>query len=683
MSKKKLSASLEKHEIENNPLNVDETYREYFLQYASYVITDRAIPALTDGLKPVQRRILHALWENEDGRYNKVANLVGHCMKYHPHGDASIFSALVGLGQKKLLIDTQGNWGDPVTSDPPAAPRYIEARLTRFAKEVLFAPHLTDFKMTYDGRNKEPIALPVRFPLLLALGAEGIAVGLTTRILPHNFRELIEAEKAYLRGEDFQLFPDFPTGALIDIEDYSDGLPGSRVKIRAVLESTGKSVKIKEVPYGVSTESLIDSILAASEKGKIKVSNIQDNSAAEIEIIVTFQRGVDMENAEQALYAFTDCEVSLSSTSTVIGKNEPVTLSVSEILIASTERTRELLKRDLEYQLEKLEQKWHLKSLVQIFVENRIYLRIEKADTREKVFSEIRTGLEPHLANLRREVTEEDIEYLTEVRIRRISAWDAEQAREELLKIDEEIIKVKLFLDNITDYTIAYLDHLLEDYGEGTERRSKITSFDSIQAVAVAERTSKLQVNRKGGFVGTELKDAEEVGSCSALDEVLTVTQDGGLIISKVADRKYVGEHIVHVQLFPPESREDVFNMLYEDTRSGRVYLKRFQVGGYTRDKRYELGKAKGHTRILLFIPGKDELFAHLKLRKKPRIKTDVYLQFSDYLVKSRGAAGVTVSRHKPSSARQISATVFENRTGSESSDEEKAGDTDKLPGFE
>lgn len=680
MSKKRFPGPAEGHEIERNPLNVDETYREYFLQYASYVITERAIPDLADGLKPVQRRILHSLWENEDGRYNKVANLVGHCMKYHPHGDASIFSALVGLGQKKLLIDTQGNWGDPVTSDPPAAARYIEARLTKFAKEVLFAPHLTEFKMTYDGRNKEPVALPARFPLLLAMGAEGIAVGLTTRIFPHNFTELIEAQKACLRGEEFKLYPDFPTGALIDITDYSDGLPGSRIKIRAVLESSGKSVKIKELPFGVSTESLIDSILAASEKGKIKVSNIQDNSAAEIEIIVTFQRGVDMENAEQALYAFTDCEVSISATSTVIGEDEPLTMSVSELLKSSTERTRDLLKMDLEYQLEKLEQKWHLKSLVQIFVENRIYLRIEKADTREKVFSEIRTGLEPHLENLRRELTEEDIEYLTEVRIRRISAWDAEQAKEELLKIDEEIDKVKLFLANITDYTIAYLDHLLEDYGEGTERKSIITSFDSIQAAAVAERTSKLYVNRTGGFIGTELKDAEEIGNCSALDEVLTVTQDGGLIISKVSERKYVGENIAHVQLFLPESRDEVFNMLYEETGSGRVYLKRFQVGGYTRDKRYELGKVKGHTKILLFIPGKDELFAHLKLRKKPRIKTDVYLQFSDYLVKGRGAAGITVSRHKPSSARQISAAVFENRTGSASEDGEDGG---KLPGFE
>lgn len=672
----------EKHEIENKPLNVDETYREYFLQYASYVITDRAIPDLADGLKPVQRRILFSLWENEDGRYNKVANLVGHCMKYHPHGDASIFSALVGIGQKKLLIDTQGNWGDQVTNDPPAAARYIEARLTKFAKEVLFSPHLTEFKMTYDGRNKEPVALPVRFPLLLALGTEGIAVGLTTRILPHNFTELLEAQKACLRGENFELYPDLPTGAMIDVKDYCDGLPGSRVKVRAVLERDGKSIKIREVPYGVSTETLIDSILAASEKGKIKVSNIQDNSAAELEIIVTFQRGVDMDNAEQALYAFTDCEVSLSSSSTIIDRGEPVTMGVSEILAASTERTRALLREDLEYQLEKLEQKWHLKSLVQIFIENRIFLRIEKADTREKVFSEIRTGLEPHLGVLRRVVTEEDIEYLTEVRIRRISAWDADQAKEELLKIDEEIVKVKLFLDNITDYTIAWLDHLLEDYGSGTERKSRITSFDSIQASAVAERTSRLYVNRKGGFVGTDLKEAEEVCNCSALDEVLTVTMDGGLMVSKVADRKYVGEDIVHVQLLPPEERETVFNMLYEDTKSGRVYLKRFQVGGYTRDKRYELGKSEGQTRILLFIPGEEELFAHLKLRKKPRIKTDVYLRFSDYLVKGRAAAGNTVSKHKPSSARQISATVFENRTTEEERDGENAETGDRLPGF-
>ncbi len=672
----------EPHEIIKKSLSVDATYRKYFLQYASYVITDRAIPDLADGLKPVQRRILHSLWENEDGRYNKVANLVGHCMKYHPHGDASIFSALVGLGQKGLLIDTQGNWGDPVTNDSAAAARYIEARLTKFAKEVLFAPHLTEFKMSYDGRNKEPLALPVRFPLLLALGAEGIAVGLTTRVLPHNFTELLEAQKAYLRGEKFQLYPDFPTGALIDVSDYRDGLPGSRVKVRAALEQDGKSIKIKEMPYGVSTEALIDSILAASEKGKIKVSNIQDNSAAEIEIIVAFQRGVDMANAEQALYAFTDCEVSISSSSTVIDKDTPVTLGVSEILAASTERTRQLLQEDLEYQLEKLEQKWHLRSLVQIFIENRIYLRIEKAETREKVFSEIRIGLEPHLKVLRRKVSEEDIEYLTEVRIRRISAWDAAQAREELKKIDEEIGKVQLFLDNITDYTIAYFDHLLEDYGAGTERKSKITSFDSIQAATVAERTSKLFVNRKGGFVGIELKDAEEICNCSALDEVLTVTMDGGLIVSKVADRKYVGEEIIHAQLFTPENRDTTFNMIYEDIKSGRVYLKRFQVGGYTRDKRYELGKSKEQTKILLFVPGSEDVFAHVKLRKKPRIKTDIYLNFSEQLVKGRGAGGVIVSKHKPSSARLISGTVFANRTNGDIPAEDESDTDNKLPGF-
>ena len=672
----------EPHEIIKKSLSVDETYREYFLQYASYVITDRAIPDLADGLKPVQRRILHSLWENEDGRYNKVANLVGHCMKYHPHGDASIFSALVGLGQKGLLIDTQGNWGDPVTNDSPAAARYIEARLTKFAKEVLFAPHLTEFKMSYDGRNKEPVALPVRFPLLLALGAEGIAVGLTTRVLPHNFTELLEAQKAYLKGVKILLYPDFPTGALIDVTDYRDGLPGSRVKVRATLEQDGKSIKIKEMPFGVSTEVLIDSILAASEKGKIKVSNIQDNSAAEIEIVVTFQRGVDMANAEQALYAFTDCEVSISSSSTVIDKDAPITMGVSEILAASTERTRQLLQEDLEYQLEKLEQKWHLRSLVQIFIENRIYLRIEKAETREKVFSEIKIGLEPHLKSLRRKVSEEDIEYLTEVRIRRISAWDAAQAREELLKIDEEIGKVQLFLDNITDYTIAYFDHLLEDYGAGTERKSKITSFDSIQAATVAERTSKLFVNRKGGFVGTELKDAEEICSCSALDEVLTVTMDGGLIVSKVADRKYVGEEIIHAQLFTSENRDAIFNMIYEDIKSGRVYLKRFQVGGYTRDKRYELGKSKEQTRILLFIPGSEDLFAHVKLRKKPRIKTDIYLDFSEHLVKGRGAGGVIVSKHKPSSARLISGTVFANRTNGDIQAEDETDPDNRLPGF-
>ncbi|HUG44084.1 MAG TPA: DNA gyrase/topoisomerase IV subunit A [Acidobacteriota bacterium] len=644
-------------------LGVEDTYKEYFLQYASYVITDRAIPDIEDGLKPVQRRILHSLWENEDGRFNKVANLVGHCMKYHPHGDASIFSALVGLGQKGFLIDTQGNWGDPVTNDSPAAARYIEARLTPFAREVAFAPHLTRYKLSYDGRNREPLALPVRFPLLLLTGAEGIAVGLTTRILPHNFIELLEAQKAYLKGEPFHLLPDFPTGALMDAQDYQDGAPGSRVRVRARLEpEEGKSLIVREVPFGTTTESVIDSILRASEKGKIKVANIQDNSAARVEIVVTFQRGVDMEKARDALYAFTDCEISLASNCVVIRDGHPAALTVSELLIDSARRTRELLRRDLEIQLEKQQRQWHLRSLVQIFVENRIYLRIEKCVSWEDVLGEIERGLQPFRKMLRREITEEDLIYLTEVRIRRISAWDAAKAREELEQIDQEISRIEKHLKNVTRYTIAYIDRQLEKFGKGRERRTEIASFDSVQAAAVVERTQKLFVEPRAGFVGTDLKDAQEVGSCSPLDDVLTILEDGGLLMTRVAERRYVGENIVRSLVFRPRDKDRVFNLVYEDVKSGWTYVKRFTVGGFTRDRRYELGKTK-KTRIL-FIGEGYGVFAYVRLKKRPRIKTDIYVRFDEHLVKGRSANGVILTKHAVSSVQEISEAVYCNRLG-------------------
>ncbi len=650
---------------QNAAPGVEETFREYFLQYASYVITDRAIPELDDGLKPVQRRILYSLWENEDGRYNKVANLVGHCMKYHPHGDASIYSALVGLGQKQLLIDTQGNWGDPVTNDPPAAARYIEARLTPFASEVLFAPHLTTYKLSYDGRNKEPVSLPVRFPLLLAMGAEGIAVGLTTRILPHNFIELLEAQKAWLRGEPFELYPDFPTGGLVDVKDYQDGRPGSRVKVRAVLErGPGKSIIIRQIPYGVTTESLIDSIVKAGEKGKIKLAGVQDNSAAEVEIAVHFQRGVDMDRAEDALYAFTECEVTLSSNCMVIREGRPVSMSVSEILAANTERTRELLRRDLELELEKLEREWHLKSLVRIFIQHRIYLRIEKCQSWMDVLYEIDKGLEPYVSELRRPVTEEDLVYLTEVKMRRISAWDARRAETELAEIDAAIERVRNDLGSITDYTIRYLDRLIEVYGAGRERRTRIANFDSIAAVTVVERLSRLWMDPESGFIGTELKTGVEIGACSPLDDVLVVLENGDLVVVKVADRKYVGEKIVYARVLDPDpgSRPTVFNMVYEDLTSGRTYVKRFTLGGYTRDRRYPLGVSE-KSRVLFFAPGEVGVFAYVKLRKKPRIKTDLYVKFDDFLVKGRNAGGVVLTRHKVSSVRPISEAVYTHRT--------------------
>ena len=646
----------------NGELGIRATYKDYFLQYASYVITDRAIPHAVDGLKPVQRRILHALWENEDGRYNKVANLVGHCMKYHPHGDASIYAALVSMAQKELLIDTQGNWGNPQTGDSAAAARYIEARLTAFARDVVFAPHLTEYQLSYDGRNQEPVLLPVRFPLLLATGAEGIAVGMTTRILPHNFLELLEAQKAWLRKEEFTLYPDFPTGGLADVTQYNDGAQGTRVRVRARMEiGAGKTLIIRELPYGMTTESLIDSILSANEKGKIKVAHIEDNTAEEVEIVVTFQRGVDMDQARDALYAFTNCEISLSSNPMVIRQERPEDCTISQLLIATARKTRALLKQDLEYRQERLIQKWHRLRLVQIFVEHRVYLRIEKCRTWDAVLFEIDRGLEPHKHQLRSEVTEEDLVYLTEVKIKRISAFDAEKARAEFKKIDRELAAIRRDLRSLTAYMLRYIDRLIQTYGEGRQRKTELTSFDTVKAQTVAARTEKLYVDRKGGFIGTDPKIGEEMGPCSSLHDVMVVLQDGCLQVTRIEPKKYVGENIIYLQLFEHNDRETTFNSVYTDQRTGRGMIKRFQVGGVTRDRRYELGKTESGSRVLFFQPS-GARFCHVRLRKKPRVKTDLYVDFEEYAVKGRGAAGVVLTKHKISSVRQISERVYLER---------------------
>ena len=646
----------------NGELGIRATYKDYFLQYASYVITDRAIPHAVDGLKPVQRRILHALWENEDGRYNKVANLVGHCMKYHPHGDASIYAALVSMAQKELLIDTQGNWGNPHTGDSAAAARYIEARLTPFARDVVFAPHLTEYQLSYDGRNQEPVLLPVRFPLLLATGVEGIAVGMTTRILPHNFLELLEAQKAWLRKEEFTLYPDFPTGGLADVTQYNDGAQGTRVRVRARVEiGVGKTLVIRELPYGMTTESLIDSILSANEKGKIKVAHIEDNTAEQVEIVVTFQRGVDMEQARDALYAFTNCEISLSSNPMVIRQDRPEDCTISQLLIATAKKTRALLKQDLEYRQERLIQKWHRLRLVQIFVEHRVYLRIENCRTWDAVLFEIDRGLEPHKHQLRSEVTEQDLVYLTEVKIKRISAWDAAKAKAELEKIDRELAAIRRDLRSLTAYMIGYIDRLIQTYGEGRQRKTELTSFDPVKAQTVAARTEKLYVDRKGGFIGTDPKIGEEMGPCSSLHDVMVVLQDGGLQVTRIEPKKYVGENIIYLQLFEHNDRETTFNSVYADQGTGRGMIKRFQVGGVTRDRRYELGKTERGSRVLFFQPS-GARFCHVRLRKKPRVKTDLYVDFEEYAVKGRGAAGVVLTKHKISSVRQISERVYLER---------------------
>jgi topoisomerase-4 subunit A len=640
-------------------LALEDTYRDYFLQYASYVITDRAIPDLADGFKPVQRRLMHSLWEMDDGRYNKAANVIGHTMQYHPHGDASIGAALVGMGQRGLLVDPQGNWGDPATGDAAAAPRYIEARLTKFARETLFAAQLTDYKLSYDGRHKEPVTLPARFPILLLTGAEGIAVGLSTKILPHNFIEICEAAKSYLRQEPFELFPDFPTGGLADASAYNDGRPGSRIKVRARLEKgDGKTIVIREIPYGATTASLIDSILAAADKGKIKLARIDDNTAAQVEIHVTFQRGVEMDKAIDALYAFTECEIAHSPNGMVIVDGRPESLGVMEMLAIAADRTRALLKRDLEYQLSQLESRWHNKSLVQIFVENRIYLRIEKSETWDAVLAEIDAGLKPFKNVLRREVTPDDLVMLTEVKMRRISAWDAERAREELLAVDQEIKQVRKNLRNLTPYTIDWFDHLQKNYGPGRERRTELTSFDAIKAIEVVERTEKLFVDREAGFVGTDLKNAEELGPCSMLDDVIVFLENGGMQVVKVAQKAYVGEKIVHAQRFAPEDREMVFNIIYEDALSGKAWVKRIQVGGVTRDKVYDLGRNAKKPRVLFCEPGAEK-FVHIKLRKKPRIRTDRWFNFAEQIVKGRDSGGNVVSKHRIAHVRAVSPEVY------------------------
>jgi topoisomerase-4 subunit A len=647
-------------------LPLEDTYRDYFLQYASYVITDRAIPDLADGFKPVQRRLMHAMGEMDDGRYHKVANIIGHTMQYHPHGDASIGAALVGMGQRGLLVDPQGNWGDLTTGDEAAAPRYIEARLTKFAKEVLFAAHLTEFKKSYDGRKKEPVLLPARFPILLLTGAEGIAVGLSTKLLPHNFIEVVDALKAYLRQEPFELYPDFPTGGLADISGYNDGRPGGKVKVRARLEKgDGKTIVIREIPYGTTTAALIDSILTAGDKGKIKLAHIEDNTAAQVEIRVTFQRGVEMDKAIDALYAFTECEVAHSPNGMVLVDGRPETMGVMEMVADGADRTKRLLKRDLEYQLEQLELKWHHKSLVQIFVENRIYLRIEKSKTWESVLAEIAKGLEPFKKQLRRPVTEDDLVMLTEVRMRRISAWDAERAREELVAIDGEIKQVKKHLRNMVAYTVRWLDHLVESYGAGQERKTEISTFDAIKAIEVVERTEKLYVDRDNGFIGTELKEAESVGPCSTLDDAIVFLENGGMQVVKIGTKVFVGEKIVHVQVFAPEDRDTIFNLIYEDVLSGKAWVKRITVGGIVRDKVYELCRNAKKPKLLFCEPG-PEKYVYIKLRKKPRIRTDRYFNFNELLVKGRDSGGNTLSKHKIASVKAISAEQYAGFAGRE-----------------
>ncbi|MEK9756352.1 MAG: DNA gyrase/topoisomerase IV subunit A, partial [Bacteroidota bacterium] len=568
--------------VENKYLTkVGGMYKEWFLDYASYVILERAVPDLMDGLKPVQRRILHSMFDLEDGRYNKVANIVGTTMQYHPHGDASISDALVQVGQKELLIDMQGNWGNIYTGDSAAASRYIEARLSKFALEVVFNPKTTNWQLSYDGRKKEPIHLPVKFPLLLAQGAEGIAVGLSTKILPHNFNELIDGSIKYLKGKSFKLFPDFQTGGSIDVSSYNDGNRGGRVKVRATIEKFDKNtILIKEIPFGTTTASIIESIIKASEKGKVKIKKIEDNTSAEVEILIYLPTGSSIQKTIDALYAFTQCEVSISPICCIISDNKPHFMGVIEILKISTDNTKELLRKELEIQLNELESQWHSISLERIFIENRIYRNIEEKTTWEDVIDTISSGLQPFKNKLRKEITIDDIKKLTEIPIRKISKFDLDKVKDKLSSIEINIEEVKNNLEHLIDFTIQYFSHLKKTYGFDNKRKTRINEFDEVDKKTISIKNHKLYVNKTEGFVGTSLKKDEFVCECSDLDDIIVFTDSGIMKVVKVDSKLFIGKNILHVSLFNSKSKEKVYNLIYRDGKNGTSYMKRFKVSG-------------------------------------------------------------------------------------------------------
>lgn len=625
-------------------------YKDWFLDYASYVILERAVPAIEDGFKPVQRRIMHSLKELDDGRYNKVANVVGHTMQYHPHGDASIGDAMVQIGQKDLLIDTQGNWGNILTGDSAAASRYIEARLSKFALDVVFSPKITEWQLSYDGRKKEPVNLPVKFPLLLAQGAEGIAVGLSTKILPHNFNELIDASIKHLKGQRFKLFPDFPTAGIIDVTNYSDGLRGGKIRVRAKIESLNKNtLVIKEIPYGTNTSTLIDSILKANDKGKIKVKKIEDNTAAEVEILVHIPTGISPDKTIDALYAFTACESSISPLCCIIEDNKPIFLGVSEVLKRSTDNTLGLLKQELEIQLNELEEQWHFSSLERIFIENRIYRDIEEEETWEGVISAIDKGLKPHIKHLKREVTVDDITRLTEIRIKRISKFDLDKAKQHIESLEDKIKETKNHLNHLVDFAIDYFKELKKKYGKGRERKSEIRIFDDIEATKVVIRNTKLYVNREEGFVGTSLKRDEYVTDCSDIDDIIVFTKKGGMMITKVDSKTFVDKNIIHVAVFKKKDKRTTYNMIYKDGRGGASYIKRFNVTSITRDKMYDLTTGKASSDVWYFSanPNGEAEVITVHLRQSGSIKKLKWdLDFADVLIKGRASKGNIVTKY-------------------------------------
>ena len=647
---------IEEEEIFSDSENNSETlvkitgmYKDWFLDYASYVILERAVPSIYDGFKPVQRRILHSMKDLDDGRYNKVANIVGHTMQYHPHGDASISDAMVQIGQKDLLIDTQGNWGNILTGDKAAASRYIEARLSKFALEVVYSPKVTDWQLSYDGRKKEPVNLPVKFPMLLVQGAEGIAVGLSTKILPHNFIELIKASISYLKGKSFKIYPDFLTGGSIDVQNYNDGLRGGKIRLRASISQLDKTtLVVNQIPYSTNTSSLIDSILKANEKGKIKIKKIEDNTAENVEILIYIPTGISPDKTIDALYAFTDCESTISPLSCVIIDNKPSFIGVSEILKKSTDNTVKILKRELEFQLNDLENQWHSSSLERIFIENRIYRKIEDIETWEGVLKEISHGLKPHIGILKRDVSEEDIVKLTEIKIKRISKFDIEKAKERIKMLEENINEVKNNLVHLVDYSIRYFNHLINTYGDGKKRKTVITTFDDVDAKKVVARNQKLYVNREEGFIGTTLRKDEYVCDCSDIDDIIVFTKSGIMQIVKVDSKVFIEKDIIYASVFKKKDSRTVYNMVYKDGDKGISFIKRFSVSGITRDKKYDLTQGNLNSKIIYFsanLNGEAEIITVVLRNLKGIKKTKWDIDFADIQIKGRNSKGNIVSK--------------------------------------
>lgn len=629
---------------------VSGMFKDWFLDYASYVILERAVPAIEDGFKPVQRRIMHSMKDLDDGRYNKVANIVGHTMQYHPHGDASIADAMVQIGQKDLLIDTQGNWGNILTGDRAAASRYIEARLSKFALDVIYNPKITTWQASYDGRRKEPINFPVMFPLLLAQGAEGIAVGLSTKVMPHNFVELIDASIKHLQGKRFTIYPDFPTGGMVDVTDYNDGLRGGKIRSRARMSQYDKNtLVITEIPFGTNTSSLIDSILKANDKGKIKIKKIEDNTAANVEILVHIPSGISPDKTIDALYAFTNCETSISPLGCVIEDNKPLFIGVSEMLRRSTERTVQLLKSELEIQLGEFEEQWHYASLERIFIENRIYRDIEEEETWEGVIAAIDKGLKPHTTHLKRAVTEEDIVRLTEIRIKRISKFDIDKAQQKIDALEDSIAQVKHHLEHLITYAIDYFTRLKKDYGVGKERKAEIRVFDDIEATKVIIRNTKLYVNREEGFIGTSLRRDEYVTDCSDIDDIIVFTEEGKMMVTKVDAKTFIGKNIVHVAVFKKKDKRTIYNAIYKDGTKGATYIKRFAVTSMTRDREYDITAGTKGSKLLYFTanPNGEAEVVTVLLRQSGSIKKLKWdVDFSDILVKGRASKGNIVTKY-------------------------------------